>query len=86
METMDYKMRMMVKDGSLSEGAHKELAKTLARELKNGSIFDCDRDDRQRRRRARRRRRAVDALLMDDEKDGRSAIKPPVTPKRAREE
>ena len=82
METMDYTMRLMVKDGSLSEGAHKELAKTLARELKNGSIFDCDRDDRQRRRRARRRRRAVDALLTDGEKDG----KPPVTPKRAREE
>ena len=38
--TMDDKMRLMVQDGSLSEGAQKELAKTLGKALKDREMFE----------------------------------------------
>ena len=40
MDTMDYKMHLMVQDGSLSEGAQKELAETLGKALKDREMFE----------------------------------------------
>ena len=38
--TMDDKMRLMVQDGTLSESAQKELAKTLGKALKDREMFE----------------------------------------------